>query len=51
MSSKLSEEKQCAAVRTQFGLIKVPPQKCKPLESWMDTCQGCQTLSFTSKIF
>ena len=49
-SFKLAELKQWAAVKTQLGSIRVPPQKCNPLESWIDTCQGCQTLSFTSNL-
>ena len=40
--------RQCAAVNTHLGSIKVPPQKWIPLESWIETCQGCHTSSATS---
>lgn len=32
-------EKQCAAVRTHVGAMRLPPQKWIPLR-WMLTCQG-----------
>lgn len=32
-------EKQCAAVRTQRSVMRLPPQKWLPLR-WMLTCQG-----------
>ena len=41
---------QCAAVNTHLGSINVPPQKWIPLESWIETCQGCHTSSATSDL-
>ena len=38
---------QCAAVMTQLGAIRVPPQKCEPLARWSETshwyCRGYST--------